>query len=44
MVETYGTNVYAIRYAMNIQISDNVMRTDRRIKAITDETIINIVM
>lgn len=32
------------RYAMNIHINDIVMRNDRRIKAIIDESIINIVM
>ncbi|KAH7389368.1 isoprenoid synthase domain-containing protein [Phaeosphaeria sp. MPI-PUGE-AT-0046c] len=39
-----GIVVAAQEYAMNIRINDTVMRTDRRINAITNETIINIVI
>jgi hypothetical protein len=32
------------RYAMEVHISDTIMRKDSRMKAITDETVVNICM
>jgi hypothetical protein len=32
------------RYAMNIRINEEVMRDDERIRAVSDETNVNIVM